>query len=246
MQLCYPQSFRDAYVNEGRSLCSNTVTSATARRKSFAQKILKEAEVTRVPSSPTTNSHEQILQHMYITYRSIQRNHKSQQMLLPVNLPSQSFIVLRQRTRREAFYHHSSNPPRKAAMQEQQGQPQYNQSAPPQQGYPQGPPPQGYPQQGYPQQGYPQQGYPPSPPYGSPNVIVVAAPAAAPASPVIVNNNNSNNNQQQQQAGPTVVVVQKDTVNHCCHFLLFIITGGLWLPIWIIACAGVGCARPCG
>ncbi|PRP81984.1 hypothetical protein PROFUN_10478 [Planoprotostelium fungivorum] len=157
------------------------------------------------------------------------------------------------------------NQPQAPPQDYQQGPPQ---GYPPQQGYPQQGPPQGYPQQGYPQQGYPQQGYPqqgypqqgppqgypqggypPSPPqgYGSPNVIVVQAPAAAPASPIIVNNNNNNNNQQQQTAAPTVVVVQKDeSVNHCCHFLLFWITGGLWLPIWIMACAGVGCARPCG
>ncbi len=56
---------------------------------------------------------------------------------------------------------------------------------------------------------------------------------------------------QQTQSQPSTVivnnVVQSDTtVNHGCHALLFCCTGGLWLPVWVIACLGLGCERPCG
>lgn len=31
-----------------------------------------------------------------------------------------------------------------------------------------------------------------------------------------------------------IVIVQKRRVNHGMHFILTLLTGGLWLPIWII------------
>ncbi len=32
-----------------------------------------------------------------------------------------------------------------------------------------------------------------------------------------------------------VIVVENREVNHCCHFLLFLFTGTLWLPFWVCA-----------
>ncbi len=56
--------------------------------------------------------------------------------------------------------------------------------------------------------------------------------------------------QTQSQQPVTVVnntVVQADTtVNHGCHALLCCCSGGLWFPIWVMACVGLGCERPCG
>eukprot|EP01004_Peranema_trichophorum_P009879 NODE_8630_length_660_cov_54.372439_g8005_i0.p1 GENE.NODE_8630_length_660_cov_54.372439_g8005_i0~~NODE_8630_length_660_cov_54.372439_g8005_i0.p1 ORF type:complete len:112 (+),score=23.44 NODE_8630_length_660_cov_54.372439_g8005_i0:57-392(+) len=53
--------------------------------------------------------------------------------------------------------------------------------------------------------------------------------------------------QSVQVSQNTVVQVgASHEVNHCCHFILFLLTGGVWLPIWILACLGVCCARPCG
>ncbi|CAF1468570.1 unnamed protein product [Rotaria magnacalcarata] len=48
-------------------------------------------------------------------------------------------------------------------------------------------------------------------------------------------------------SSPSVVVINttnKD-VQHGCHFLLWLITGGLWTPCWVGACFGCCCQRPC-
>lgn len=39
---------------------------------------------------------------------------------------------------------------------------------------------------------------------------------------------------------PAIIVVpqQNKDVQHGCHFLLWLITGGLWTPCWIAACCG--------
>ncbi|WFR72657.1 DUF2510 domain-containing protein [Prescottella defluvii] len=55
------------------------------------------------------------------------------------------------------------------------------------------------------------------------------APAvAAPPAPIIINNSSS------ASAAATVVVAGRKPVNHLLHFILTILTGGLWLFVWII------------
>ncbi|CAF3713676.1 unnamed protein product [Adineta steineri] len=36
----------------------------------------------------------------------------------------------------------------------------------------------------------------------------------------------------------TIVQEQPKDVQHCCHFFLFLLTGGLWAPCWLGACCG--------
>jgi len=43
-----------------------------------------------------------------------------------------------------------------------------------------------------------------------------------------------------------VVVSERPEVNHACHCLLFLFTGGLWTPCWLGACCCGCCERPCG
>jgi hypothetical protein len=75
-----------------------------------------------------------------------------------------------------------------------------------------------------------------------PQIIMVNAPAAAPQ-PIVINNNNNN---AASSGGKTVVVVPKRPVNHCCHAMLWLFSGGLWLPCWIGACLGICCQHPGG
>ena len=52
----------------------------------------------------------------------------------------------------------------------------------------------------------------------------------------------------QAQQPQTIVVnnmVHQD-VNHGCHAILCCCTGGLWLPVWVLACLDIACQRPCG
>jgi hypothetical protein len=39
----------------------------------------------------------------------------------------------------------------------------------------------------------------------------------------------------QAQAEATVVTVVRQTPDHAFHFIMTICTGGLWLPVWIVA-----------
>lgn len=38
----------------------------------------------------------------------------------------------------------------------------------------------------------------------------------------------------QQQGSPPTVVVQHTGPNHVLHFILTLLTSGLWLPVWLI------------
>lgn len=88
------------------------------------------------------------------------------------------------------------------------------------------------PQPAYPQQpAYPPQQQPVQPAYGGPGY---PRPAYyAPPAPVQVNVN--------QYAGGPVVVRKK--VNHFMHFCLTMLTGGLWLFVWIPAAMRGGKTR---
>ncbi|UJR24204.1 hypothetical protein I4U23_027170 [Adineta vaga] len=46
---------------------------------------------------------------------------------------------------------------------------------------------------------------------------------------------------------PVIVMQQQQNkdVQHGCHCLLWLLTGGLWTPCWIAACCGCCCERPC-
>ncbi|CAF3618659.1 unnamed protein product [Rotaria socialis] len=47
-------------------------------------------------------------------------------------------------------------------------------------------------------------------------------------------------------SSPTIIVQKEDPdVQHGCHFVLCLISGGLWIPCWIGACCGCCCRRPC-
>ena len=38
---------------------------------------------------------------------------------------------------------------------------------------------------------------------------------------------------------PPIIIQQENTeVQHGCHCLLCLLTGGLWAPFWIVACCG--------
>ena len=50
---------------------------------------------------------------------------------------------------------------------------------------------------------------------------------------------------QRQQFSPSPVKYEKLPVNHCCHCLLCILTGGCSIPCWISGCCGGCCRRPC-
>ena len=80
-----------------------------------------------------------------------------------------------------------------------------------------------------------------------PQIIMVNAPAApaAPAQPIIINNNNNNSAAASSGGGQTVVIARNQSVDHSCHGILCLVSGGLWLPFWLGACMGMCCHRPC-
>jgi hypothetical protein len=51
-------------------------------------------------------------------------------------------------------------------------------------------------------------------------------------------NANTNNNNMAQSTNVVVNVggAGGNKVNHCCHFLLCLGTGGFWSPFWMTAC----------
>lgn len=87
------------------------------------------------------------------------------------------------------------------------------------------------------QQAYlsPQQPWYPSPQHAPQHVQMVHSPPS--------NVHVSNNNTMTQTYGRGKEPLP---VNHCCHCVLFLLTGSLWLPCWCGACCDCCCHRPCG
>lgn len=57
-------------------------------------------------------------------------------------------------------------------------------------------------------------------------VLEAARQASAAAAPVTIVNSAS--------AAAGAVAVQRKKVNHLLHFCLTLLTGGLWLPVWLV------------
>ena len=123
--------------------------------------------------------------------------------------------------------------------QGQGGYPPQGQGGYPPQGHQGGYPPHG----GAPQGHLPQGGYAPQPMMMQPQIIMMNAPAA-PAQPIIINNNNNNSASASASASSASQAAHNQSVDHCCHGILCLVSAGLWLPFWIGACKGVCCHRP--
>ncbi|CAF4303911.1 unnamed protein product [Rotaria sordida] len=90
--------------------------------------------------------------------------------------------------------------------------------------YPQGPPVGSQPYPNYPQG--PPVGSQPYPHYPQPPPVMTQPYPSYNQPVVIVHHHN-------------------EDVQHGCHFLLCLLTGGLWAPCWVGACLGLCCERPC-
>lgn len=98
--------------------------------------------------------------------------------------------------------------------------------APMQGGYMQ-PPPQGYPQSGYGSpQGY-QQPFPQQPMYQPQPMIINVAGGAS-----------SSSSSSSAAVANGYGMVQPKKVNHLLHLILSVLTGGLWIPVWILVSMG--------